>query len=89
MAIQSVSNSTRIVSDHSPSEPDTFERIENRLMGLQAVATLAAMAIEDSSPTEKVLVPLMGFIDEVADDIRRDVDLMRLEAIHDAKSKAA
>lgn len=79
MAIQSVP--TPIVSGHEPREPDTFERIETRLSGLQAVTCLAAMALEESSPTEKVMVPLMGFIDQVADDILRDADLMRLEAI--------
>lgn len=88
MAIQSVSD-TPIISGHKPSDPDTFERIVKRLEGLQAVATLAQMAMEDSHPTEKVLVPLMGLIDEVADDIHRDADLLRLEGFRRASDKAA
>jgi len=61
---------------HEWRETNTFERIADRLDGLQAVATLASVAAEEGSLTNKVWLPLFDFIEAVADDIHRDAELL-------------
>jgi hypothetical protein len=61
---------------HQWRETSTFERIADRLDGLQAVATLASVAAEEGSLTNKVWLPLFDFIEAVADDIHRDAELL-------------
>lgn len=82
MATESVA--TRIaaatMSPESQYEPDAYERILYRIHGLQAINTLASMAVEECSPTEKVMLPFLNFVCVLADDIEMDVNLLRAES---------
>lgn len=59
-------------------EPDPYERIRTKLNGLQAVATLANVAVDDNSGvTDQVWSPLWYFIAEMCDELNEDVEAFR------------
>lgn len=71
MAIESVA-----IQTPSPAiEPSPYERLRTKINGLQAVATLANVAVdEDAGITDQVWSPLWYFIAEMCDEMVQDVE---------------